>query len=84
MAVNTIQKPNYKSGYGKSLYCYNLKLPEEMYAEIRRLSDEQHTTVLDIIRRFIRFGLFASEMQKEPGTKLLIRQNNAEHEIHFF
>jgi len=60
---------------------YNLVLPEELFDEIKRVADKQQTTVVEIIRKFMKLGLLAVQVEETPGSALLIRENNVEREI---
>jgi hypothetical protein len=60
---------------------YNLALPEDLYNELQSLANERHTTVVAILRSFIKLGLMAIEIEKTPDAALLIRENNKEREI---
>ena len=60
---------------------YSLILPEGMLHEVQDLADQQHTTVVEIVRRFIRLGLLATRIQETPGAALIIREGDREREI---
>lgn len=60
---------------------YNLVLPEELFNEVQRIADDRQTTVVDILRRFIKLGLLADRIEKSPDSALLIREGNVERQI---
>lgn len=60
---------------------YNLALPEEVFTEIQQIADENHTTMLEILRRFIKLGLIAHELEKNEDSALIIREGEKEREI---
>lgn len=60
---------------------YNLVLPEELFNEVQQIADERQTSVVDILRRFIKLGLLADQIEKSPDSALLIRQGNVERQI---
>ena len=60
---------------------YNLVLPEELFDEIQRVADKQQTTVVEIIRKFMKLGLLAVQVEETPGSALLIREKGVEREI---
>jgi hypothetical protein len=62
---------------------YNLVIPEVLYDQIQQLAEEEHTTVVDLIRRFIKLGLIAAETAKKPGASLIIREDGRDREIIF-
>lgn len=49
--------------------------------EIQRVADKQQTTVVEIIRKFMKLGLLAVQIEEIPGSALLIRANGIEREI---
>ena len=60
---------------------YNLALPEEVFNAVQQIADEQHTTMLEILRRFIKLGLIAYELEKREDAALIIREGDKEREI---
>ena len=60
---------------------YNLALPEDMFRAVEQLAQQEHTTVLEVIRRSVKLGLLAADVQKTPGASLVIRQGETEREI---
>ncbi|MDQ3706554.1 MAG: hypothetical protein M3437_15315 [Chloroflexota bacterium] len=60
---------------------YNLVLPTDIYDELEKLADRKGTTVMDILRRFIKLGLIAAEVEEMEDAALLIRQGDREREI---
>ena len=62
---------------------YNLALPKELYGELQCLAETEHTTILDLIRRFIKLGLIAVEIEKDPEAKLVIHEGDRQRELAF-
>lgn len=60
---------------------YNLVLPEDLYNEVRRQADEHGTTVVELIRKFIKLGLLAMDVQEDPESALIIREGDTEREV---
>jgi len=60
---------------------YNLVLPEDLFSEVEKLAEKRQTTVVDILRRFIKLGLLASQIEESPGAALLIREGDTERQI---
>jgi hypothetical protein len=60
---------------------YQLVLPEELFAAVQQLADERQTTVVDLIRRFIKLGLIAATVEETPGAALIIREGDTEQRI---
>jgi hypothetical protein len=65
----------------RGLRRYSLVLPETLFAEVQRLADAEQTTVVELLRRFIKLGLLASRIADTPGSALIIREGDREREI---
>lgn len=70
-----------KGGRKETIKRYQLTLPEDLYSEIQGIADSEHSTVLETIRRLIKYGLLVFNILKDPNSKLIIREGNAEREI---
>jgi DNA-binding MarR family transcriptional regulator len=64
-----------------SLKRYNLALPEELFNELQELANTRQTTVVDLLRRFIKLGLIAASTEEQPDSGIFIRENGSEREI---
>lgn len=62
---------------------YSLNLPENEWEEVTKAAREKQTTRLEIIRRTIEIGLWATKIMADPNQKLILRDENGEKEIHF-
>jgi ATP-dependent Clp protease ATP-binding subunit ClpA len=60
---------------------YSLVLPESLFDQVQALADREQTTVVDVMRRFIKLGLLATEIQATPGSALIIREGGKEREL---
>jgi hypothetical protein len=60
---------------------YTLVLPTELFDEVKRVADARQTTVVDMLRRFIRLGLLSVRLEETPDAALLIREGESEKEI---
>lgn len=60
---------------------YNLVLPEALFNEVQALADKRHTTVVEMLRKFIKLGLLATQIEETPDSALIIREGNREREI---
>lgn len=60
---------------------YNLALPDDLFREVEELAEKDQTTVVDVIRRFVRLGLLVRKAQEEPGTEFLIREGDRERQV---
>lgn len=76
------EEPN-EPNQGGPLKRYNLALPTELYSQIQLLAEKKGTTVLEILKRFIKLGLLAAKLEDDPNAALIIRQGSIEKEIVF-
>jgi hypothetical protein len=60
---------------------YSLVLPEDLFTAIQALADQRQTTVVDLIRRFIKLGLIAAKIEDTPDAALIIREGDTERQI---
>lgn len=67
----------------KEIKRYNLALPQELFDELQGIAEDQCTTVLEVIKKFIKIGLISVNIQKDPDSKLIIRQKDKERELAF-
>jgi hypothetical protein len=61
------------------MHQYKLTIPKYLFENLQRLAARENTTVLDLIRRFIKLGLKIVEEQEE-GSELIIRREDEEDE----
>lgn len=59
---------------------YNLALPVELFASIEEVVEDEQSTILAIILRFIKLGLLLHSVAKRGG-KVLIQQGEDTREI---
>ena len=60
---------------------YNLALPEDLFREVEQLAQREHTTVLEVLRRSVKLGLLAAQVQQTPGATLVIREGTTERQL---
>ena len=60
---------------------YSLVLPEDLFNEVERLADERQVTVVELLRRFIKLGLLAVQIENSPDKALLIREGDRDREL---
>lgn len=60
---------------------YNLVVPEDLFNELQQLAEARGTTVADLLRRFIKLGLIALQVDQDPNSALIIREGGTEREI---
>lgn len=59
---------------------YNLTIPDELFNKMEEVAANEQTSVVDILKRYIKVGLLVDEVRSNGG-KLLIRENNVDREI---
>ena len=62
-------------------HCYNLVLPTALYGTVRDLAESESSSVLETLRRLIRYGLLVFEVLKNNDAQLIIRENGNERQI---
>ncbi len=62
---------------------YNLALSVDQYNELQLVANREGETVVDVLRRFIKLGLFVDKVNQSGHAKILIRENNVDREIMF-
>jgi len=60
---------------------YTLVLPEDLFDAVQSLATQRQTTVVDLLRRFIKLGLIAARLEATPDAALIIREGDTEREI---
>ena len=78
------KRPRLVKGSNHGVKRYNLALPEDLYAELQVLAEREHTTILDLIRRSIKLGLLAIDIQNDPNAKIVIHEGGQQRELLFF
>jgi hypothetical protein len=60
---------------------YNLVLPESIFQEVEQIANQHNTTVVDVLRKFIKLGLVVAKLEDAPNASLIIREEGKEKEI---
>ncbi|MDQ5826501.1 MAG: hypothetical protein M3441_20100 [Chloroflexota bacterium] len=60
---------------------YQIVVPESLFEEIEKIAASRQTTVIDIIRRFLKLGLLTTKIENTPNAGLFIREGDSEREI---
>ena len=68
----------------KGIKRYNLALPKELFDALQEEADKNGTTVVDLIRKFIKLGLFAAAVTEDDDAELIVRQGDSEKQIVIF
>ena len=59
---------------------YTLSLPEAVYKEIREKADSSNTSIKEVVRQCLKFGLVAMKLSDNPDVQLLLREKIASSE----
>ena len=59
---------------------FQVLLPDELLAEMQAIASREHTSVVEILRRYIKLGLLIDRVNRDGG-KFLIRENNIDREV---
>lgn len=62
---------------------YNLVLPEELFYQVQEVADAEQTSMVDILRRFIKIGIMVAEVNSKPNSSLILREGTDETKIMF-
>jgi ATP-dependent Clp protease ATP-binding subunit ClpA len=60
---------------------YSLVLPDDLFEQVERLAERQNTSVVELLRRFTRLGLLATQLQDRPDAALIIREGGTEQRV---
>jgi hypothetical protein len=60
---------------------YNLVLPEELYQEVQTIADRRHTTVVELLRRFVKLGLLVAKAEESPDMAFILREGDKEQQL---
>ena len=60
---------------------YNLVLPQPLFDELQAIADERHTTVLEVLKQYIRLGLLVSKAEKSPDTAVILREGGRDRDL---
>lgn len=82
VAEKEIYTTNNKSKKGGTKR-YNLLMPTILFDEVQSIADQQHITVLELLRHFIRIGLVVAKIAQNPNASIIIREGDREKEIVF-
>lgn len=53
---------------------YTLSLPPRLYEELREQAEKHDTSIREVVRQLLKFGLVAMKLDDDPSTELIIRE----------
>ncbi len=63
---------------------YNLGLSQEQFDEVNKAAKDCNLSTADFIRRSLKLGCFAVELEKTPGAALIARRNGKDKKVRVF
>lgn len=54
---------------------YHLMLPRELIEEVQQIADDKNTTVIEVLRKFIKLGFMAVKIEDLPDAALIVRED---------
>jgi hypothetical protein len=53
---------------------YNLKIPTETYKKLKKIAEQEKTTIADLLRRATKLLLFVRFTTQDPDARLLVER----------
>ena len=60
---------------------YDFILPDSLFGEVQAMANDEHISLLEMLKRFIKIGLVVTKLYQSPGARLIIREGNKEREL---
>jgi hypothetical protein len=79
-STQTIKKLENHRPIKTGLKRYTLVIPEGLFEELQRVAERDHTSVLDLVRRSLKLGIIASDLEHEQGAYLTIEREGGPKE----
>lgn len=70
-----------KGGRQDSVQRFQLALPKDLHSELQTIAGKDQTSIQEIIKRFLKYGMLVYSILNKPDTKLIIREGTIEREI---
>lgn len=65
----------------KRIKRYNLALPEDLFNELQQTADQRQTTVVELLRKFIKLGLLIIQTEDSSGSTFWLKEGDSEKQI---
>lgn len=59
---------------GTSTKKYTLSLPEEIYNDLQEKADRYDTSIKNMVRQCLKFGLIGIEVNEDPDSDIIFRE----------
>lgn len=63
---------------------YNLGLSQEQFDQVNKSAKECNLSTADFMRRSLKLGCLAAEIEKTPGDALILRRNGKDKKVRVF
>lgn len=63
---------------------YNLGLSREQFDQVNKSAKDCNLSTADFIRRSLKLGCLAAEVEKTPGNALILRRNGKDKRVRVF
>jgi len=60
---------------------YNLELSTENYENLKKIAEQEGTTIADLLRRATKLLLFVLSIKQDPDARLLVERGDEVQEI---
>jgi len=63
---------------------YNLVIRQELYDAVEAIAQRRGTSVLAVMKQFIKIGLMADKIEENPNMDLLVREGDVTRVVRLF
>ncbi|MDY7076986.1 MAG: hypothetical protein SXV54_08685 [Chloroflexota bacterium] len=60
---------------------YHMSIPTETYRNLKKMAEQEGTTIADLLRRAIKWLMFVRTIKLDPDARLLVEQGGETKEI---
>jgi len=60
---------------------YNLEIPTETYKSLKRIAEEEGTTLAELLRKATKLFIYIRSIKQDPNARLLIERDGEIQEI---
>lgn len=78
---NTVQNIQQEETMKNKMKRYNLVLPNSLFDEVQAMANQGNTSVLELLKRFIKIGLVVTKLYQSSDVRLIIREGDKEREL---
>lgn len=57
---------------------YTLSLPGDLYEELKREAEKRESSIKEVVRQCLKFGLIGLQIDTDPSTDLVIRKRDSD------